>query len=166
MILFFVNARAIIERENAGKTEIIIQTRNKPNEPKQLELPGGKVEKFESLTHALRREVKEETGLTVTWIEGEDTRIDTEGISPNRVVECIRPFAAYQTLKGGVDSVGYYFLCHAEGELFKEGDGAQNPRWITVNELAEKIHSDPQQFINIDCAAIMFYLKHRAKVPF
>ncbi|MFC6227934.1 NUDIX domain-containing protein [Paenibacillus allorhizosphaerae] len=55
----------MVERER--KTEIIIQTRNKPNEPKQLELPGGQVEKFESLLDTLRREVKE-------WIDGEDTR--------------------------------------------------------------------------------------------
>lgn len=161
--MFFVNARAIVEREHDGKTEIIVQTRNKPNQPKQLELPGGGVEHFESLTAALRREVKEETGLDVTWIEGEDTRIDTEGINPGHVVECIRPFAAYQTVQGGIDSVGYYFICRAEGDLLPEGDRTQNPRWMTVEELAERIHNDPVQFINIDLAAIMFYLKHRVK---
>lgn len=163
--MFYVNSRAIIERERDGTTEIIIQTRNKPNQPKQLELPGGGVELFESLTSALRREVKEETGLDVVWIEGEDTRIDTDGINPNVVVECIRPFTAYQTIKGGIDSVGYYFLCRAEGELLPEGDCAQNPRWVTVDELAELIRYDPMQFINIDCAAITFYLKHRIQSP-
>ncbi|QHW29706.1 NUDIX hydrolase [Paenibacillus rhizovicinus] len=162
--MFFVNARAIVERIREGKTEIIIQTRNKPGEPKQLELPGGQIEMFESLTDALRREVKEETGLDVTWIEGEDTRIDTQGINPEVVVECVRPFAAYQTIRGGIDSVGYYFVCRAEGELLKEGDCAQNPRWIAIDELAEQLHRDPLQFLNIDCAAIKFYLKHRANV--
>lgn len=29
--LFYVNARAIVEREREGKKEIIVQTRNKPN---------------------------------------------------------------------------------------------------------------------------------------
>ncbi|CAG7650286.1 hypothetical protein PAESOLCIP111_06048 [Paenibacillus solanacearum] len=163
--MFYVNARAIVERESDGKTEIIIQTRVKPNEPRQLELPGGRVEPFESLTGALRREVKEETGLEVTWIEGEDTRIDTDGIHPHAVVEAIRPFAAYQTLKGGIDSVGYYFVCMAEGELLAQGDQTHNPRWITVDELAERVRNEPQQFIGIDCAAILFYLKHRVKDP-
>ncbi|MDF2661050.1 MAG: hypothetical protein K0Q94_3841, partial [Paenibacillus sp.] len=32
--MFYVNSRAIIERERDGTTEIIIQTRNKPNQPK------------------------------------------------------------------------------------------------------------------------------------
>ncbi|WP_051620603.1 NUDIX hydrolase [Paenibacillus sp. UNC451MF] len=141
--MFFVNARAIVEREREGKTEIIIQTRNKPNEPKQLELPGGRVEQFESLLTALRREVKEETGLNVTSIEGEDTRIDTNWINPNIVVECVRPFTAYQTIKGGIDSVGYYFICRVEGELLKEGDQTKNPRWVSVDEVVERMHNDP-----------------------
>ncbi|MDF2724769.1 MAG: phosphohydrolase [Paenibacillus sp.] len=162
--MFYVNARAIVEREHYGKKEIIVQTRNKPNQPKQLELPGGGVELFESLTSALRREVKEETGLDVTWIEGEETRIDTKGIH-RFAVECVQPFTAYQTIQGGIDSVGYYFICHAEGELLADGDHTQNPRWMGVEELAERVQSDPMQFIGIDCAAIIYYLKHRIRHP-
>lgn len=159
--MFYVNARAIDERQNGGETEIVIQTRNKPNEAAQFELPGGQVEKFESLTAALRREVKEETGLDVTTVEGEETRIDTGDINPNFVVECVRPFAAYQTVKGSFDSVGYYFRCQAEGELLAHGDGAKGARWISLAELARLIQNDPLQFINVDRAGIMFYLKHR-----
>lgn len=49
-----------------------------------------------------------------------------------------------------VDSVGYYFVCRAEGELLKEGDHTHNPRWVTIDELAERIQNNPLQFINID----------------
>ncbi|MEF3301677.1 NUDIX hydrolase [Paenibacillus sp. GYB003] len=159
--MFFVNARAIVERERDGKIEIVVQTRNKPNEPARLELPGGRIEPFESLTAALRREVKEETGLDVTYIEGEETRLDTAGSNPDFVVECVRPFAAYQTIKGSFDSVGYYFICKAEGNLLQEGDGTIGIQWIEIGKLADMMREDPLQFINVDRAGIMFYLKHR-----
>ena len=71
----FVNARAIIEREISAGIEIVVQTRSKPHERKTTELPGGRVEEFESLVSALKREVQEETGLTLTHIEGVDTRV-------------------------------------------------------------------------------------------
>ena len=49
----FVNARAIIERETCAGTEIVVQVRNKPQEGgKWIELPGGRVEEFESLVGA------------------------------------------------------------------------------------------------------------------
>lgn len=157
--MFFVNSRAIIYREGEGAEEIVIQIRNKPGEPKRWELPGGRIEKFESLTQALRREVKEETGLTVVEIEGESTRVDTVGIDPAFEVECIRPFAAYQTLQGSIDSVGVYFRCKAEGELLEHGDDTTQIRWIGMEELRAMFAADPLQFSAVDRAGIMFYLK-------
>jgi 8-oxo-dGTP pyrophosphatase MutT (NUDIX family) len=67
----YVNARAIIEKEADGESMIVVQIRNKPHEGgKWLELPGGRVEEFESLVSALRREVMEEAGLEITHVEG------------------------------------------------------------------------------------------------
>ncbi|WP_152393116.1 NUDIX hydrolase [Paenibacillus guangzhouensis] len=156
--MFFVNSRAIIERDFNNERQIVIQTRNKPNEPLKIELPGGRIEPYESLTQALRREVREETGLEVTEIEGEDTRIDTTGINPEFEVECIKPFGAYQTLKGPIDSVGYYFRCRAEGEILKSGDETTDIKWININELSELINSNPLLFSNVDRAGIIYYL--------
>jgi 8-oxo-dGTP pyrophosphatase MutT (NUDIX family) len=94
----FVNARAIIERETPTGTEIVVQIRNKPHEGgKWIELPGGRVEEFESLVSALKREVQEETGLILTHIDGLSTKVDTQGTDTN--VECLQPFAVYQTRK-------------------------------------------------------------------
>lgn len=39
--MIYVNARAIIYRVINNQYEILVQTRNKPNEPNYLELPGG-----------------------------------------------------------------------------------------------------------------------------
>jgi 8-oxo-dGTP diphosphatase len=160
--MFFVNSRAIIERNFKNERQIVIQMRNKPDEPLKIELPGGRIEPFESLIAALKREVKEETGLELTEIEGEDTRLDTTGINPNFEVECIQPFAAYQTIKGPIDSVGYYFRCKAEGEMLAAGDETTNIRWIGIKELSELLTDNPLQFSNVDRAGIMFYLKQTA----
>ncbi|MBO7743278.1 NUDIX hydrolase [Paenibacillus sp. MWE-103] len=158
--MFYVNSRAIIERTVGGRAEIIVQTRNKPGGPRRVELPGGRIEPFESLVAALVREVKEETGLDLVEIEGQETRIETAGINPDFEVECIRPFAAYQTTKGPIDSVGVYFRCKAAGELLEAGDETLRPRWVAVEEIRRMMAQDPLQFADVDRAGLLFYLKH------
>ena len=156
----YVNARAIIERETAFGTEIILQIRNKPQYgEKPLELPGGRVEEFESFLEALKREVREETGLTITQIEGAETKVEAQ--TEETAVECVQPFAMYQTTKGPVDSMGVYFRCQASGTLLDEGDDTLNPRWVSVHQVAQQMKEDAEQFSWIDRAGIHFYLKHR-----
>ncbi|MDU0201847.1 NUDIX hydrolase [Paenibacillus sp. MAH-36] len=161
--MFLVNSRAIIERIQDGTIEIVVQTRNKPGEPQRIELPGGRIEQYESLLTALIREVKEETGLDIVEIEGEDTKIDTVGIDPSFEVECLKPFGAYQTLNGPFDSVGVYFRCKVQGELVQSGDETKNPRWIAVDELRQQMKDDPHQFSSVDRAGVIFYLKYLEK---
>jgi 8-oxo-dGTP pyrophosphatase MutT (NUDIX family) len=155
--MIYVNARAIVERKISDGIEIVIQTRNKPGEPKSLELPGGRLEEFESFTQALAREVREETGLEVTHIESISTGVETK--SPNETVECMQPFAVYQTTKGPVDSMGVYFRCRAEGVLLNSGDDTENIRWISVQQLRAMFHENPEQFCWVNRAGILFYLK-------
>ncbi|MCE5171133.1 NUDIX hydrolase [Paenibacillus profundus] len=158
--MWYVNSRAIIERNNQHGVEIVVQNRSKPDQPATIELPGGRIEPYESLTEALRREVKEETGLDIVEIEGYETKVDTAGIESEFEVECIRPFAAYQTIRGPFDSVGYYFRCKVSGTLLTSGDGTTNVRWIPVDALRDMMREDPLQFSSVDRAGILFYLKH------
>jgi len=157
----YVNARAIIENEVDGISAILIQVRNKPYEGgKWVELPGGRVEEFESLVAALKREVMEETGLEITHIEGLVTRLETD--SPNTNVECLTPFAAYQTIKGPVDSMGIYFLCRAQGQLLMAGDDTEDIQWMPVQQVAQWMKTDPDKFDWVDRAGLMFYLRYKS----
>lgn len=158
--MFYVNARAFVERKENDITEIIIQTRNKINEI-SLELPGGRLELFEPILDGLKREVYEETGLTVIEVEGCHKRIDTRGINPNFEVECLEPYCVYQTIRGPVDSVGMYFICKVEGSLLEVGDDTIDIRWETTDEIYRLMKEDPRQFSNVDRAGLMYYLKHR-----
>lgn len=159
--MFYVNSRAIIERINNEAIEVVIQRRTKTDSSFQFELPGGRIEPFESLIQALVREVKEETGLDVYEIEGTETRIDTTGINPEFEVECLRPFAAYQTIKGPIDSVGYYFRCKASGDLLEAGDETIDIQWIDIKEMNKLFMENPLDFSDVDRAGIKYYLNHQ-----
>jgi len=153
-----VNARAIIERQTLNGCEIVVQMRNKPHEGgKWIELPGGRVEEYESLIGALKREVREETGLDLIEIEGEDTRLETA--SPDTNVECLAPFAVYQTIRGPVDSMGVYFRCKAKGQLLVVGDDTESAQWVPVEKLRQWVATEPTMFSWIDRAGLNFYLK-------
>lgn len=159
-----VNARAIIERITPAGAEILLQMRNKPYEGGlRFELPGGRVEEFESLVDALRREVREETGLELVEIDGLETRIETNGVDSN--VECLQPFAVYQTLRGPVDSIGIYFRCRADGQLLDAGDETVRPRWMPVPEIDRLLSENPQQFSFVDRAGLFFYLSKKWQSP-
>ncbi len=68
------------------------------------ELLGGRLEEFESFVEGLKREVHEETGLHITKVFGDETKIETNNV--NSTVEVMKPFAVYQTTNGPVDSLG------------------------------------------------------------
>lgn len=155
-----MNARAIIERAGADDTEILLQTRDKPGERPQLELPGGQVEPFESLVDALRREVDEETGLELIDIEGQQARVVAAGEQAR--VECLRPFATFQTLDGPVDSMGVYFRCAARGELPSHGDGSKEAQWCSTAQLRAWMAADIERFSWVDRAGLQFYLEAQA----
>lgn len=141
---FYVNARAIIEREGRGGHEVLLQIRNKPGEAKKLEFPGGRLEAFESIPDALRREICEETGLTVTRFLS--PLHETRGSAPEGDAECLHPSFVYQTLRGPVDSIGFFFRVQAEGKLTGQGDQAERHEWISLHDLRQRFEQRPDDF--------------------
>ena len=134
--MIYVNVRAIVIRGTYPDIEVLIQRRNKVNEPDYYELPGGRIEKYESIFKALRREVAEETGLEIINIMSSDRQVFA---NKSVVVESLNPYAVYQTIDGYIDSFGVHFICNAQGTLLKDGDGSKNIKWLHIDEIAEII---------------------------
>ncbi|WP_293910595.1 NUDIX hydrolase [Deinococcus sp.] len=155
---FYVNARAIIERETSAGTEVLLQVRDKPGQPRRLEFPGGQLDPFEGILTGLAREVREETGLTLTRVLDETNR--REWTSEAATVETLTPFFVYQTLRGPVDSVGFFFRCQASGELTRNGDEASGHKWWGVRTLKAAFDTEPERFDWLTQAAFGHYLTH------
>ncbi|GJM73137.1 DNA mismatch repair protein MutT [Paenibacillus macerans] len=153
----YVNVRAIIERRIQGELHLYLQVRNKPDQPKALELPGGQLEEYESMIEGLKREVREETGLKLVRIEGMDTYVEVE--SRTGRVEAIRPFAVYQTLAGPIDSMGVYFRCEAEGMPLRTGDETLDGQWMPIHALRQLAEKEPEAFSWIDAVGIRLYFQ-------
>lgn len=153
--MIHVNVRGLIIRESENGKQLIIQLRKRKGEPKVYELPGGRINEYEKMVDGLRREIMEETGLQVKMIHGEQDSVITTGRSFS--MECIKPYTAYQTIEGPVDSFGVYFLCDAEGEPLREGDDSGDVHWAGQEEV-QKLISE-KRFSEIDLPAVLMFLR-------
>ena len=153
--MIHVNARGLLVREVENEKQLIIQLRKKEGEPEVYELPGGRINEFERIVDGLKREIFEETGLKVKSIHGEQEAIITKGNS--FTMECIKPFSAYQTIEGPVDSFGIHFICEVEGELLTTGDDTADIHWASRQEIQNLIEA--HKFLEIDLPAVMMFLR-------
>lgn len=134
---------AIIERETGGKKQVLVQVRQKESDTQysgSVEIPGGKFRAFEDIYTTVRREVKEESGLDITFIDGEDRRVNY----PNRddISSLIEPFCVTQMSNGPF--VGLIFLCKAEGEPVQETNETKQARWMDLKELRQLVDNKPE----------------------
>ena len=155
----FVNARAIIERALDGVPSVYLQYRAKPGEPRVLELPGGRIEEFESIEAALRREVQEETGMVVTCLDNAGRRSIRAQTSTSEV-ECLPVYAAYQTILGPIDSIGFYFLCEAEG-TGRGSNESERGQWLSLDAIARLLRDDPASISWVDQGGLRYHLDAR-----
>ena len=152
--MIHVNVRGLLVREVENEKQLIIQLRTKEGHRDVYELPGGRINEYERITDGLKREIFEETGLKVKSIYGEQGAIITNGNS--FTMECIKPFSAYQTIEGPVDSFGIHFVCEVEGEILTTGDDTADIHWAGKDEIQKLI--DEHKFSEIDLPALLMFL--------
>ena len=150
---------AIIERSSKDGKEVLVQVRHKETDSKYkdvIEIPGGKFRAFEDIFETLRREVKEESGLDGTVIEGEEEREtfenrgDTSGI--------INPFCVTQMREGPF--IGLIFLCKGEGELAVQTDETKEIRWMGADELRGIVTKEPERIYTAFLAPLKKYFSN------
>jgi len=151
---------AIIEKELDGEKYILVQTRKKEDGGAtngMLEIPAGKIREYENVFDTLRREVWEETGLTVTKIQGEEWAVTTDVAGVTTL--SFEPFCVTQNLMGAYGIVLNTFICEAEGELVESTNETQDVRWMNVTEVRELVQRCPEKIFFIHLNALKKYLK-------
>lgn len=154
----------IIERTVNGEKEVFIQTRWRPNRDPiysgALEFPAGVLDRpFENVFEALRREIKEETGLNLRSVIGESK---TEIFSPKgrETSFAFRPFCCTQQLKGGKPWIGFIFICEVEnGDVVSQEEEVKDGKWIKANELYRIFLENPHELFTLEIGAWEYYFK-------
>lgn len=151
---------AIIERTHNGETEILVQTRWKPERDPQysgtLEIPAGWIEKYENVYDALKREVMEETGLEIIKIKPD---IHTKTHSPKEDGSfAFMPFCCQQQLKGGKPWIGFAFLCEVEDkEPIAQAEEVRDIKWMKKDELRRILENNPEKIFTLQLGVLDYY---------
>ncbi len=152
---------AIIERVRDGKTEILVQTRWKPERDPiysgTLEIPAGWIDKYENVYDALRREVFEETGLTIIKIK-DDRQTNEHKTDKDDCSFAFTPFCCQQQLKGGRPWIGFVFLCEVEDtQPIAQQEEVKDIRWMAKDELRELFLQTPEKIFTLQLGVLDYY---------
>ena len=152
-------AGAIIVKIIDGEKHILLQTRQKSgggDTNGKLEIPAGKIREYEDVFSTIRREVLEETGLTVTKIYGEELAAVTQ-VGEVKTIS-FEPFCITQNLRGAYSIILNTFICEAEGETLPSTDEAQNVGWVNISEVRQIIENEPERVFFMHINALKKYL--------
>ena len=154
---------AIIERQHEGKTQILVQTRWKPDRDPvysgTLEVAAGVMDEYENVYDALKREVLEETGLHIIKIKPDNkTKIYTTG--KDDASFGFMPFCCHQQLKNGRPWIGFAFICEVEdAEPKPQAEEVKDIRWIDKEELRKIFETTPEQIFTLQLGVLDYYFK-------
>jgi ADP-ribose pyrophosphatase len=150
----------IIEKVIDGIDYILVQERFKedmPSEKGLIEIPAGKIREYENIFECLKREIKEETGLDVTSIEGEADAVSYE--SNGYRVLSFTPFNCSQNLAGYYPIMVHVFICKVSGELAQSTSETKNIRWVSLQELSLLLKNNERCFYPMHTETLKKYLK-------
>lgn len=153
---------AIIEKEISGVLHVLIQERCKEEHSEDnglIEVPAGKIREYENIFDSLRREVREETGLELTEIQGEEETV-VANCNGYKVMS-FNPFYSSQNLSGTYSIMLQTFICKATGELLENSDESINLRWISLKELKTIMEENEGVFYPMHINALKKYLKEK-----
>lgn len=155
---------AIIERQQDGETELLMQTRWKPHADPvysgTLEFPAGTLdEPYQNVYDTLKREIREECGLILKAIKSDS---QTTACSPlgNDSVFGFRPFCCTQQLKNGKPWIGFVFVCEVEvGVLNSQLSEAKDAKWMKVSEVRQLYEKSPEKLFGLEIPAWEYYFR-------
>lgn len=155
---------AIIEKIEDGTRYILLQRRQKETSDGTnglIEIVGGKIREYENIFDALRREVREETGLSITEIYGESERQEAD-INGTKVMS-FQPFCTVQNRSGIYSLVMHTFICHAEGEPIHSTNETSDIHWESVEAVKEMLETEPQKIFPMDILPLKKYMEQLKK---
>lgn len=151
---------AIIVKQVGNEEFILVQNRKKNGSDGTdglLEIPAGKIREYESIFDALRREVREETGLHLTAVRGEEESVFLD-VAGNKTI-VFSPYCVTQNLSGAYSIILSTFLCEAEGELLERTNETENIRWMKRDALKEIVDNSPESIFLMHVNALRKYLE-------
>lgn len=154
----------IIEKIINNNYYVLIQVRDKeevPSESGLFEIPAGKIRDFENIFDCLKREIKEETGLTVVEIVGQDESFIIE--TDDYKVLNYTPFTCAQNLKGKYPIMVQVFICKVTGRTVVKSNESRDIRWISLVELKNKLIKESYNFYPMHIKTLEKYIKFREK---
>lgn len=154
---------AIIERIHDRQTQVLVQTRWKPERDPvysgTLEIAAGVIDEYENVYDALKREVLEETGLTIKKFTPDNkTKIYSTG--KDDASFGFMPFCCHQQLKNGRPWIGFAFLCEVEdAEPKPQQEEVKDIIWIDKEELRRIFTETPDKIFALQLGVLDYYFK-------
>lgn len=149
----------IIIQEIDEQKNILLQTRVKPHAPQEnglLEIPAGKIRAFENIFDTLKREIKEETGLDVVEILGENSSTIYEENSYK--VLNFMPFSCSQNLIGKYPIMVFVFICKVKGVLLPFSNESNNYKWTSISEIKRILANSPESLYPMHVDSLRKYV--------